>query len=45
MDLTRPLPFSELPRPALHDLAGILLRPERRDGNAARGTEPGSPEK
>ena len=26
IDVTRPLPFSELPRPALNDLAGTLLR-------------------
>jgi putative membrane protein len=27
IDLVRPLPFLELPRPALNDLAGTLLRP------------------
>jgi putative membrane protein len=27
IDLTRPLPFYELPRPALNDLAGALLKP------------------
>ena len=27
IDLTRPLPFTALPRPALNDLAGSLLRP------------------
>ena len=27
IDLVRPLPFRELPRPALNDLAGTLLRP------------------
>ena len=27
IDLVRPLPFHELPRPALNDLAGTLLRP------------------
>jgi putative membrane protein len=40
IDLVRPLPFYELPRPALNDLAGTLLRPgeskseavERSDG-------------
>ncbi len=32
IDLVRPLPFHELPRPALNDLAGTLLRPgEGRD--------------
>ncbi len=34
IDVTRPLPFAELPRPALNDLAGILLRP---DGPGSRG--------
>ena len=29
IDLVRPLPFHELPRPALNDLAGTLLRPGR----------------
>jgi putative membrane protein len=32
IDLVRPLPFDELPRPALNDLAGTLLRPG--DGTA-----------
>jgi putative membrane protein len=32
IDLVRPLPFHELPRPALNDLAGTLLRPGERDG-------------
>jgi putative membrane protein len=32
IDLVRPLPFHELPRPALNDLAGTLLRPG--DGTA-----------
>ena len=27
IDLVRPLPFHELPRPALNDLASTLLRP------------------
>ena len=27
IDLVRPLPFLELPRPALNDLAGTLLKP------------------
>ena len=30
IDLVRPLPFHELPRPALNDLAGTLLRPGER---------------
>ena len=45
IDLTRPLPFSKLPRPALQDLAGILLRPQGRDGEAAPGPEPADPKK
>jgi len=32
IDLTRPLPFAELPRPALNDLAGTLLRSAEADG-------------
>jgi len=33
IDLVRPLPFHELPRPALNDLVGTLLRPsEEGDG-------------
>ena len=35
IDLVRPLPFHELPRPALNDLAGTLLRPA---GNTGRGS-------
>ena len=35
IDLVRPLPFHELPRPALNDLAGTLLRPARRGCGAA----------
>jgi putative membrane protein len=35
IDLVRPLPFYELPRPVLNDLAGALLRPnEDRTGEA-----------
>ena len=45
VDLTRPLPFSELPRPALHDLAGMLLRRDGRDSEAAQAPEPSRPEK
>ncbi len=37
IDLVRPLPFHELPRPALNDLAGTLLRPA---GNKAEAPEP-----
>jgi putative membrane protein len=34
IDLVRPLPFHELPRPALNDLAGTLLRPGDSSGEA-----------
>jgi putative membrane protein len=36
IDLVRPLPFHELSRPALNDLAGTLMRP-REGGGAADG--------
>ena len=36
IDLVRPLPFHELPRPALNDLAGTLLRPA---GNTAEAPD------
>jgi putative membrane protein len=36
IDVTRPLPFSELPRPALNDLAGTLLRPGDREAGDLR---------
>ena len=45
IDLTRPLPFSELPRPALQDLAGILLRPQGRDGEASPDPDPADAKK
>ena len=38
IDVTRPLPFSELPRPALNDLVGILLRPEGREAEDLRAS-------
>jgi putative membrane protein len=34
IDLVRPLPFHELPRPALNDLASTLLRPAEAEGSA-----------
>jgi putative membrane protein len=37
IDLTRPLPFYSLPRPALNDLAAGLLRPAAGQGAAAGG--------
>jgi putative membrane protein len=40
IDLVRPLPFHELPRPALNDLAGTLLRPGD-DGAGGRPTPSG----
>ena len=45
IDVTRPLPFSELPRPALNDLAGTLLRPEGRDSGNLRTSAPRTAEK
>jgi putative membrane protein len=36
MDVTRPLPFSALPRPSLNDLAGSLF-----DGKRTPEMEPG----
>jgi putative membrane protein len=45
IDVTRPLPFSELPRPALNDLVGILLRPNGREAEDLRGPELRPPEK
>ena len=45
IDVTRPLPFSELPRPALNDLAGTLLRSEGTEGEGLRGPAPRTPEK
>jgi putative membrane protein len=38
IDVTRPLPFYGLPRPALNDLAGSLLRSADGEGG---GTPPG----
>jgi putative membrane protein len=43
IDLVRPLPFHELPRPALNDLAGTLLRPG--DTGAEPGVERPLPDK
>jgi putative membrane protein len=45
IDVTRPLPFAALPRPALNDLVGILLRPEGREAGDLGRSEPGKPEK
>jgi putative membrane protein len=35
VDLVRPLPFHELPRPALNDLAGTLIRPGESDAEGS----------
>ena len=40
IDLIRPLPFYELPRPALNDLAGSLLRSAEGEGGGAAGRPP-----
>jgi putative membrane protein len=45
IDVTRPLPFAALPRPALNDLVGILLRPEGREAEDLKGSEPRNPER
>jgi putative membrane protein len=37
IDLTRPLPFAELPRPSINDLAGGLLRSASGKGDKAEG--------
>lgn len=45
MDVTRPLPFSALPRPSLNDLAGSVLRGDGKDGGkdgTKDGTEDGT---
>ena len=40
IDLVRPLPFHELPRPALNDLASTLLRPAETDGPTGQAERP-----
>lgn len=40
IDLVRPLPFHELPRPALNDLAGTLLRSEEGDAGPKETHKP-----
>jgi putative membrane protein len=45
VEVTRPLPFSALPRPALNDLAGMLLRTEAREGPVSRPSVTDGPEK
>jgi putative membrane protein len=40
IDLVRPLPFHELPRPALNDLAGTLMRAAQGDGEAEDPRKP-----
>lgn len=45
IDATRPLPFTELPRPALNDLVGILLRPDSRETGDLRGSQTPKTEK
>jgi putative membrane protein len=41
IDLVRPLPFQELPRPALNDLASTLLRPGEAEASAGGQERPG----
>lgn len=45
IDVTRPLPFVELPRPALNDLVGILLKLDTGETADLRGSEPAKAEK
>ena len=45
IDVTRPLPFAELPRPALNDLVGILIRPNGREAEDLRAPEAPTREK
>jgi putative membrane protein len=40
IDLVRPLPFHELPRPALNDLASTLLRPAEAEGQTGPTERP-----
>lgn len=40
IDLVRPLPFHELPRPALNDLAGTLMRAAQGDGEVEDPRKP-----
>ncbi len=45
IDVTRPLPFAELPRPTLNDLAGGLFRTEGKDSRDSQGVGTPGPEK
>ena len=45
IDATRPLPFSALPRPALNDLVGTLLRSESTEGADSRRSDAAIPKK
>lgn len=45
IDVTRPLPFAELPRPALNDLVGILLKLDSRETEDLRASEASKTEK
>ena len=45
IDVTRPLPFAELPRPALNDLVGILIRPNGREAEDLRASDTPAREK
>jgi uncharacterized membrane protein YcjF (UPF0283 family) len=40
IDLVRPLPFHELPRPALNDLASTLLRSAGAEGHTGPAERP-----
>ncbi len=45
IEVTRPLPFSALPRPALNDLAGMLLRTEGQGAPDSKPPAASKPEK
>ena len=45
IEMTRPLPFFALPRPALNDLVSVLMRPEGHEAQDLRTPTPAAPEK
>ncbi len=45
IEMTRPMPFFALPRPALNDLVGVLLRSDGPEAEGSRASAAPSPEK
>lgn len=45
IEMTRPLPFFALPRPALNELASVLVRPDGHEAQDLRTPTPAAPEK